>query len=139
MEITNKSKWADEDLQQLIGKIIQQTGADDSIKSITISTGKGANKKELDRQFTGFCYPKKGEITIHVPATTLKNKEWTTFNSEWFAKVLTHEIHHVLGIEHNEMTDWWELDCSYANGVEVRTKRMKGFHDMLGERFDARL
>ncbi len=149
VEIVNKSKWADEDIGLLVGRIMDRTGARGMVGSITVKTGKGANKKE-DKQFSGYCYPNRKDITVMVPNTSFRStrlgsdgskmevKDWTVFNSEWFAKVLTHEIHHLSGIDHSDMIDWWELDCSYAKVLEVRSKRMKKFHDAFGSKFDAR-
>jgi len=149
IEIINKSKWADSDIEKLVREVIDKTGSYGIAKSITIKTGRGANKSELDRQYTGYCFTDKKTITIMVPNVQFTTrrvgsdgsekmvKSWTKFNPEGFAKVLTHEIHHLLGVDHNDMIDWWELDCSYAKDMEVRSKRMKRFHDAFGERFDA--
>ncbi|MCJ7767383.1 hypothetical protein MUP79_03210 [Candidatus Bathyarchaeota archaeon] len=46
-------------------------------------------------------------------------KQQVTFDSQCFARVLTHEIHHNLGIRHEVMAGVSVLNCEYVKGLVV--------------------
>jgi hypothetical protein len=147
-KLVNKTKWADEDVFFLVRAVMDKAGAFDKVRQITVKSGKGAGKKDPTKQFSGYCYPRWKTITIRVPTTKFNNtrigsdgrrerfRDQTVFNSEFFAKVLTHELQHLMGIDHRDMMEWWDLDCSYAKDINVRTKRVKRLHDVYGARID---
>lgn len=39
-----------------------------------------------------------------------------------YAQTLEHEIDHLLGLDHKDMTDWWELPVEYAKSMTIRRK-----------------
>lgn len=143
-KLVNRTKWADEDIFSLVRTVMDNTGSFDKVKRITVRSGQGAGKKDPVKQFSGYCYPRWKTITIRVPTTGFvatrigsdgrreRFRDDMVFNSEYFAKVLTHEIHHLLGMDHKDMLEWWDLDCSYAKGINVRNKRLKRMHDLMG-------
>jgi len=86
---------------------MKEIGADDNRK-IEIVTSKKANIS--------------GIATINGTWIKMKVPSQQSFDVKSFVRVLTHELHHNLGLRHKEMVGLSLIDTSWTDGLQVNKK-----------------
>lgn len=134
MKLINKTNWDTKDLKKIINLVFNKVAPErKKHTSITISTSKNYHGRA---SIGGYW------IEMRVPPTTITNltsvamEDGTTkiireqlpreFNVKGFGQILEHEIRHNLGLRnHRDMVDWWKLDVSHLDGLDMNPKKSK--------------
>lgn len=131
MKIKNESKWETKDLIRVIKVVCKNVGT--YPKSMHIVQA---------RNYGGTAFRLFDRIELRVPKTTLKcyglnangvadlidsnfREELQPFAVKSFAQILTHELHHLQGLGHEDMMNYWQIDVSYVDGMTVNPKKEK--------------
>jgi len=139
-KLFNKTKWDTRALRKLCMAVIKATGS--TIRhSILVRT-----KTRHYNQYHGRATLNGSWITMFVPPTErrirkfetvvgddgqkhISGKHWETeqtkFHPKSFAQVLTHEIHHNMGLNHGEMVSVEQLEVDYTENIVVQKKAEK--------------
>ena len=133
-QIKNTSSWETEPLIEIIKRCAEHRGVD-LRKRLRKSPRRGDFPFRIkktsgwsDKTYRGRCYGrningdpakwKSGEIYIGVPDP----EKVDGFRKERFARVVIHEIDHLLGLDHREMVHSSELDTPKLDDVQVTEK-----------------
>ena len=148
-QLLNETKWETRALRILCNAVIKVTGST-KMHRILVRT---KTRKFYD--YHGRATLCGHRITMFVPPITRKFrkpryeiadngskmiKDWTwekkptLFNSRVFAQVLTHEIHHNMGLGHENMVSIGKLDTDYVDGMIVLPKTEKPKVNLVEER-----
>jgi len=142
VKIKNETKWDIQQLRKLCNAVINKEGTERKRHRIYIRT-----KTKKYSQYHGRAWLNSREIIMFVPPTTKRirtrakyndgsdgrkhfagwewKKENTKFDPVSFAQVLTHEIHHNLGLRHKDMLPLRKIDCEYTKDFAIEPKQEK--------------
>lgn len=133
MKLINKSGWDTKDLRKLCREAIKRSGAENHTK-IIVKTRKGMGSHNI----RGLAYVGHPYIEMKVPPVMERRYAFSNtgnrqvveekpaeFDSVDFAKVLTHEIDHNLGLRHKDMVSCSALDCEWAKDYIVKPKEKR--------------
>lgn len=114
MKLKNKTAWNTKDLKRLINRTMKEVGVGNN-RTIEVVYSKC-------NWVTGLATLTGRWVKMRVPKDESIEP---AFYSTQFAKVLTHELHHNLGLQHKEMVDHQDIDCSWASEYKVGMKEPK--------------
>src|SRR4030065_1111035 len=109
MKIVNQTNWNTHDLKKLINRTIQEVGATNN------RTIKIVNNRRIASYMSGRATINGSWVKMRVPIQE--------FDPKLFASVLTHELHHNLGLKQKEMAEL--PSCYWASEYQVKKKEAK--------------
>lgn len=126
MKILNKTQWETADLKALCTAVIKHEGGNlgRTVVSVEHTRGKWTTYVHGKATLTG------RSIWMYVPRIQSmcvgSDGKWAempaTFPVESFARVFTHELHHNMGLRHEDMVATSRLDSSYVKDMKVRAQ-----------------
>ena len=131
MKIKNESKWDTKDLVRVIKLVCKNVGTCPRFIKVVQA-----------RNYGGTAFRLSNLIELRVPKTTLKcygmnaneiidvidsnfREEPQPFAVREFSQILTHELHHLQGLNHEDMVNHWNIDVSYTDGMTVSPRKDK--------------
>ena len=131
MKIKNESKWDTKDLMRVIKLVCKNVGTCPRFIKVVQARNSG-----------GTAFRLSNNIELRVPKTTLKcygldvngvaelidsnfREEPQPFAVKSFAQILTHELHHLQGLNHDDMVNYWNIDVGYTDGMVVNPMKEK--------------
>jgi hypothetical protein len=115
MRIENKTDWDTRDLKTLINRTMKEVGVEhDRIRRIVINS----QKRNRETFISGLATIGGSWIEMKLPRNP-------PIDVKRFVQVLTHEIHHNLGLQHDDMVSSLGIDTSWVNGFQVNQKIFK--------------
>lgn len=97
-----------------------QCGITDQVLSVTIK-----NSKYYRTTGWANCYeegPPTGDVCIFIAKGFDGTDKWDITE---LGQILTHELHHVLGLDHDQMLSWPTLPVDWALKYEIRHQKGK--------------
>lgn len=122
LDIKNNTNYRTCDLRKLFIECMKREGVNQCNLSV---------EKSKRHYVHGKARLNSIRVAMYLPKGSEKHK-----NS--IARVFIHELGHNLGLRHKEMLPIWDIDCSWAEGFDLRTKEIKPKkqRDLVKERYE---
>lgn len=113
-QIENQTDIRGDDLRRLVNGALANLG-----KLFVYRLDQVLFKYSSDHRAAGWAYIEDGRIEVLVPQD-FQGKPW---ECKEIGQILSHELDHMAGSDHESMLPWWDLPVSWAVGRKLRLKK----------------